>query len=205
MNDDPLIRKNQRTGIAVLLCVLAMAALSFAAVPLYSLFCRVTGFDGTTQVAQTLPDKVLERSITVKFDAGTGRGMPWDFAPERREISLKIGERGLIAYKAKNLTDEAIVGTAVYNVMPLKAGKYFHKVQCFCFNEQTLGPHQEASLPVMFYVDPSLDEDPGMADVTAITLSYTFFRAESEELDRAMEAFYNAEDKSKAAPGGADF
>lgn len=202
MNDDDLIRKNQRTGLVVLIAVFAMVGLSFAAVPLYSLFCKVTGYDGTVQISQVLPDKVLDRAMTIKFDAGVARGMPWHFAPEQREITLKIGERGLIAYSAKNLTGEPVTGTAVYNVMPLKVGKYFHKVQCFCFNEQSLGPGEEASLPVMFYVDPALDEDPGMADVTAITLSYTFFKTDSAELDKAMEAFYNSENP---APAGANF
>lgn len=199
MNDDQLIRRNQRTGLLVLATVMGMAALSFAAVPLYSLFCRVTGFGGTTQVAEVLPDIILDRTVTIKFDSGIARGLNWEFAPERREITLKIGERGLITYHAKNPGTEAVTGVALYNVTPLKAGKYFHKVECFCFGEQTLAPGQDATLPVMFYVDPALDNDPGMADVTAITLSYTFFRAESEDLDRAMDEFYNSENPAPKA------
>lgn len=188
-----LIRKNQRMGLAVVVVVAVMVGVSFAAVPLYNLFCRVTGFGGTTQVSQSLPDHILDREVVIKFNASTARDMLWQFTPEQREITVKIGQKGLTAFRAYNPSDKTSVGTAIYNVTPLKAGKYFHKIQCFCFDEQVLEPHQLASMPVMFYVDPSMDEDPDMRDVHTITLSYTFFNAASSALESAMEGFYNQE------------
>lgn len=186
-----LTLKNRRLGLVLLAVMIGMGALSFAVVPLYDMFCRVTGYDGTTQVAKKLPDTVLDRTITIKFSANTNAHLPWIFKPENREIEVKLGQKGLTAFYAKNKSNKPVTGTAVYNVTPLKAGKYFNKVQCFCFGEQTLEAGQEASMPVMFFVDPAMNDDPDMDDVEAITLSYTFFKAESEELDRAMEAFYN--------------
>ncbi len=168
-----------------------MLALSFASVPLYSLFCKITGFDGTTQTAAALPGIVLDRRITVKFNADTGRGLDWDFRPEMREIDVRLGEKGLTAFQARNRGNKAAGATALYNVTPYKAGKYFHKIQCFCFDEQTLAAGEDVSMPVLFFVDPSLDEDPDMDDVKTITLSYTFYRAESNELEDALDAFYN--------------
>lgn len=190
-NDQDLVRKNARTGLIVIAVVFGMIGLSFASVPLYNLFCRVTGFGGTTQVSDALPGQVLERTVTIKFNSEAARDMPWDFRPEMREINVKLGARGLTAFHAVNKASEPVTGTAIYNVTPLKAGKYFHKIQCFCFDEQTLAPHEEISMPVMFYVDPKMNEDPNMDDVKAITLSYTFFRAESKALDDAIEGFYN--------------
>lgn len=190
-NHAEMTRKNARMGLAILAVVLGMAALAYASVPLYDLFCRVTGFGGTTQIAETLPDTVLERRITVQFNADTGRNLPWNFKPEQRAIEVQLGQKGLTAFIAHNRNPKPTTGTAVYNVTPLKAGKYFHKVQCFCFDEQTLAPGQEVSMPVMFYIDPKMDEDDNMKDVKTITLSYTFYRAESEELEDALEGFYN--------------
>jgi cytochrome c oxidase assembly protein subunit 11 len=186
-----LIRKNARTGLAVFAAFLFMVGLSFASVPLYNLFCRMTGFDGTTRTAETLPDKVLDRVVTVKFNASTSREMVWDFKPELREIDVRLGEKGLAAFHAKNRSNKATAGTAIYNVTPFKAGKYFHKIQCFCFDEQALQPGQDVSMPVMFFVDPAMNDDPDMEDVTAITLSYTFYPVESKELEDALDAFYN--------------
>lgn len=187
-----LVRKNARMGLMVAGVILAMLALSFAAVPMYSLFCRVTGFGGTTQTAQSLPGHVLERTVRVQFNADTNRNLPWQFRPEQRAVTVRLGERGLAAFEAYNKTTKPTAGTAVYNVTPLKAGQYFHKIQCFCFDEQVLEPGQRVSMPVMFYVDPALDKDPNMNDVQTITLSYTFFPADSKTLDDALEAFYNA-------------
>ena len=191
MTDQDLIDKNRRTGFIVLGVVVAMIGLAFASVPAYRLFCQVTGFGGTTQVAQSLPGVVLDRSVTVKFNADTARGMPWAFEPEMREIEVRLGERGLTSYKARSNAQKPTAGTAIYNVTPLKAGKYFHKIQCFCFDEQILQPAQQVNMPVLFYVDPAMAEDPNMSDVKHITLSYTFYEAESETLDRALEAYYN--------------
>ncbi|MFK7839459.1 MAG: cytochrome c oxidase assembly protein [Bdellovibrionales bacterium] len=186
-------RKNARLGLTILGLVVGMIALSYAFVPLYNLFCRVTGFAGTTQVATELPDVILDREVTVKFNAETNRNLPWDFKPEQREITVKLGQRGLTAYSAYNKAMTPTGGTAVYNVTPLKVGKYFHKIQCFCFDEQILSPKEYVDMPVMFYIDPAMNDDPLMQDIDTITLSYTFFTAQSEELDQAMEAFYNDE------------
>lgn len=188
-----LNKKNARVGLVVFCVVAGMVGLSFGSVPLYNLFCSVTGFGGTTQISETLPDNILNRSVTVKFNADTARGMPWEFEPEMREIDVKLGERGLTAYRARNKMPVATSGTAIYNVTPLKAGKYFHKIQCFCFDEQTLKGGEEVSMPVLFYVDPKMNEDPNMDDVKAITLSYTFFKAETKALEDALEGFYNDE------------
>jgi cytochrome c oxidase assembly protein subunit 11 len=186
-----LIRKNARTGLAVVVAVLVMAGLSFAAVPMYDLFCRMTGFDGTTQKAEALPDTILDRTITVQFNAETGRNMMWDFKPEMREIKVKLGEKGITAFHARNSAAKPTAGTAIYNVTPLKAGKYFQKIQCFCFDEQVLQPGQDVSMPVLFFVDPKMNDDPNMDDVTTINLSYTFYPAESKDLEDALEGFYN--------------
>jgi cytochrome c oxidase assembly protein subunit 11 len=189
-----LIRKNARTGLAVFAVIIGMTALSFASVPLYDLFCRVTGFNGTGQSSTSFPETVLDRTVTIKFNADTGRGLFWDFKPEIREIEVKLGQKGLTAFHTTNRADTPVTGTAIYNVTPLKAGKYFHKVQCFCFDEQTLEAKQSVSMPVMFYIDPAMNDDPDMADVQTITLSYTFYKAESNELEDALEAFYNEPD-----------
>ena len=191
-NQEELVRKNARTGLMVLAVVIGMITLAFASVPLYDLFCRVTGFSGTTQVAASLPDRVLDRKITIKFNADTGRDMPWKFSPDMREIKINVGERGITSYTAQNPMDKAVSGTAIYNVTPLKVGQYFHKIQCFCFDKQTLNAGQKVNMPVLFFVDPSIADDPNMDDVTTITLSYTFFKSDTEELESALEGFYNS-------------
>lgn len=188
---EDMTRKNARMGLTVLAVVIGMLGLSYASVPLYNLFCRVTGFGGTTQIAQTLPGEILDRTVTVKFNAQTNKNLTWNFKPEQREITVQLGQRGLTAFSATNMLSKASTGTALYNVTPLKAGKYFHKIQCFCFDEQTLGPKEHMDMPVMFYVDPAMNDDPSMNDVKTITLSYTFFKVETKELDSALEAFYN--------------
>ncbi|MFP4313930.1 MAG: cytochrome c oxidase assembly protein [Alphaproteobacteria bacterium] len=190
-NHDELVRKNARTGLMVLAIVLAMVSLAFASVPLYDLFCRVTGFSGTTQVSAQLPDTILDREVTVKFNADKGRAMPWNFSPDIRQVDVRIGERGIASFTAGNPSSESVTGTAIYNVTPLKVGKYFHKIQCFCFDRQTLNPGEEMAMPVLFYVDPAIADDPSMDDVTTITLSYTFYKSDTEELESALEGFYN--------------
>lgn len=190
-NHDDLVRKNARTGLIVLAVVIGMVGLAFASVPLYDMFCRVTGFSGTTQVAQSLPDTILDRTVTVKFNADIGRNFPWSFKPDMREIEVRLGERGITSYTAINKADEAVAGTAIYGVTPLKAGKYFHKIQCFCFDKQTLNAREKANMPVLFFVDPKMNDDPNMDDVSVITLSYTFYKSDTEELESALEGFYN--------------
>ncbi|MCB1532788.1 MAG: cytochrome c oxidase assembly protein [Alphaproteobacteria bacterium] len=188
-----LAKKNARIGITVLVVVAGMVGLSFASVPLYTMFCKVTGYGGTTQVSDALPDNVVDRTVTVKFNAETARGMPWDFTPDMREIKVRLGERGLTSFSARNKRPTPTTGTAIYNVTPLKAGKYFHKIQCFCFDEQTLQGGEQVSMPVLFFVDPSMNDDPNMDDVKVITLSYTFFETQSKALEDALEGFYNDE------------
>ncbi|HTK83527.1 MAG TPA: cytochrome c oxidase assembly protein [Patescibacteria group bacterium] len=186
-------QKNRRTVSTVLLVVAVMVGLSFASVPLYRLFCGATGFNGTTGVAKTGPaqDKIVDRIIKVRFVGNVARDVPWRFAPQQQEIAVKPGQTVKIAYNAENLSDATIDGTAVHNVTPLKAGYYFKKTQCFCFTDQVLKPHEKAVLPVVFFIDPALDKDHAMDDVTTITLSYTFFNKGSSDLDKTMEDFYN--------------
>ena len=184
-------QKNTHTVLTVFFVVIFMVALSFAAVPAYRLFCQVTGFGGTPQISESLPNVTIDRNITVKFNADTNAKLPWQFKPEQREIQVKLGQRGITAYHAQNVAQIPVTGTAIYNVTPLKAGKYFHKIQCFCFEEQTLNPGEDIDMPVLFYVDPALNDDPNMQDITTITLSYTFFPADSKALEDALEAYYN--------------
>jgi len=183
--------KNTKTISFVFLFVAVMIGVAFASVPLYRMFCQITGFGGTTMLSDKLPDTILDRDITIKFDTNTSRNINWAFRPEKRQEVLKVGQQGLISFMAKNKGAAPSAGTAVYNVTPNKAGQYFHKTQCFCFDEQMLQPGEEMPMPVVFYIDPSIADDPEMDDVKTITLSYTFFPAESEELDKALEAFYN--------------
>ncbi len=192
-NNQELTLKNKRLGLIVLAIVIAMIGLSFAAIPLYSLFCSVTGFGGTTQTADTLPSEaqIIDREITINFTSNTNPKLPWDFKPEQRSIAIKLGQRGLTAFSAKNKANHPTTGTAIYNVTPLKAGKYFNKIQCFCFDEQTLQGGEQVSMPVMFYVDPKMADDRNMIDVKTITLSYTFFEVDTKALEDATEAFYN--------------
>jgi cytochrome c oxidase assembly protein subunit 11 len=183
--------KNKKILLLVFGVVFTMMCVTFASVPLYDLFCRVTGFGGTTQIATQFPDEILERQITVKFNANISDDLPWKFEPEQREVSTKLGEQTLVAYRAQNNAKEPTMGTAMYNVTPTKAGKYFQKIECFCFDEQVLKPGERVSMPVMFYVDPKMALDKNLDDVNNITLSYTFYKAESEALEQALEEFYN--------------
>ena len=162
-----------------------MVGLSFAAVPLYRLFCAVTGYGGTTQVAEAAPAQLSERSIQVRFDANVAAGMGWVFeAP--KPVELALGATGLVAYKGSNPTDRPILGTAIYNVVPLQAGVYFNKIQCFCFTEQLLMPGEEKEFPVTFFVHPAIEEDPNLNGVTTITLSYTFYDKGPVALEQYM-------------------
>lgn len=190
---ESLAKKNQKTALIAFSIVIGMIGMAFASVPLYDMFCRVTGFGGTTQVSESAPEEnaVLDRMVKVNFMTSTHRDMPWHFGAERRSVRLNIGRDALINFKARNPTDTPIVGTAIYNVTPLKAGKYFYKTQCFCFDRQVLNPGQSVNMPVVFYIDPAMDEDPNMQDVEVITLSYTFFQSDSQALETAMENLEN--------------
>ncbi len=170
-------RRNARTGLVLTGIVAGMIGLSFASVPLYRLFCQVTGYGGTTQVAEAPPGAVAERVIKVRFNADTAPELPWYFKPVQREIALKVGESGLAYFRARNLAAVAVTGTSTFNVTPFKAAQYFNKVQCFCFTEQRLEVGQELDMAVSFFIDPEILSDRNLDEVGTITLSYTFFRA----------------------------
>ncbi|MFC5359763.1 cytochrome c oxidase assembly protein [Azospirillum himalayense] len=187
-SDKGLRRKNRLFMAGLLGLVFGMVGLAYASVPLYALFCQVTGFGGTTQRADAAPARQVDRVIKVRFNADVNQSLPWRFKPEQKELTVKLGEMGLAAYQAANRVDRPTVGTALYNVTPDKVGKYFNKIECFCFTEQVLEPGQSVDMPVAFFVDPALADDPAMEDVTTITLSYTFFRAKDETQVLAQHA-----------------
>ncbi len=171
----------RKTVAALTGVVLVMGAMGWAAIPLYNWFCAVTGYGGTTNVAEAGSDEVLDRTIKVRFDANTEAGMPWEFRPVEREMELKIGEDGLAYYEAYNPTDKPVAGQAGYNVAPFSAGSYFSKVQCFCFTEQVLQPGERVEMPVYFYVDPEIVNDRDAKHTKTITLSYTFYQIDLPE------------------------
>ena len=167
-----------------------MAGVSFAAVPLYRMFCQWTGYDGTPRLDGARAPGGTGASIEVRFDANTSPGLPWRFTPDRGTVTIPLGENELASYTGRNQADRPVTGVATYNVTPEKAAKYFHKTACFCFDEQTLQPQQQTSFPLSFWVDPEIRNDPDTRDVRSITLSYTFFRslddaARNSPLDRA--------------------
>ncbi len=174
-------QKNKATAVVLFSIAGGMVGLAFAAVPLYQLFCQVTGFGGTPKAATAAPSTISAKTITVRFDANVNPALPWAFAPMRRQVRVRAGEPMQVNYKAKNLSDGPVTGTATFNVTPYKAGKYFSKIDCFCFTEQRLAGGQEALMGVQFFVDPEIFNDPNARDVKTITLSYTFFRAREEK------------------------
>ncbi len=163
------------TAAACAVFVAAMVGAAFAAVPLYQVFCQVTGYGGTTQRADSAPETTLDRVITVRFDANVGNGLGWSFRPAQREVRVKLGEIGEAAYVAENRTRLPSSGSAVFNVTPGEAGVYFNKIACFCFSEQTLAAGEKVDMPVTFFVDPALADDPDLKTIDTITLSYTFY------------------------------
>ena len=182
MNEAQKRRNRLTAGIAVGI-VVGMVGLAYASVPLYRLFCQVTGYGGTPKIAESAPATAGERVIAVRFNADTGAGMPWDFRPAAREVKVRVGEPALAFYEARNPTGRPVSGQASYNVTPLKAGAYFNKVDCFCFTEQRLAAGQSVDMPVSFFIDPAIAEDPNLDDVKTITLSYVFFRLEEDETE----------------------
>jgi cytochrome c oxidase assembly protein subunit 11 len=167
-------------GIAAAV-VLGMTGMAFAAVPLYEAFCKVTGYGGTTQEASAAPSTVLDRTIEIRFDANTAPDLPVEFAPKQMSETLRIGETGLAFYRVRNLSDQPIIARATYNVTPHVAGQYFAKLECFCFQDQTIAAGAEADLPVVFFVDPEIVSDPDTSEIGTLTLSYTFFRSTSPQ------------------------
>ena len=182
-------RRSTITALGLTGIVVAMLGISFWSPTLYRLFCQATGFAGTPKTENVAhADRMAATEVTVRFDANVNSALPWRFMPEQREVRVKLGEEVLIHYSAANRSDKPVTGTATFNVVPEKAAPYFSKLECFCFTEQTLAPGQTVSMPVVFYVDPGLAEDPTTNDVTAITLSYTFYRSENQPASPANTA-----------------
>ena len=168
----------QKTVLQLVGVILVMGSLAWASVPLYDWFCRVTGWGGATDVAEAAMDVPLEQTIKVRFDASKERGMPWEFKPVEREMEIRIGQEGLAFYEAYNPTDRPIAGTAAYNVAPFAGGAFFSKIQCFCFELQVLEPGERVLMPVSFFVEPEILDDPDGSGVSVITLSYTFYETD---------------------------
>ena len=175
-------RRNLRTAVLCFGLVFSMIAAAYAAVPLYRLFCETTGYGGIPQRSASAPGTRDERRMAVEFDANTGSGLPWTFAPAQRRLTVKLGEEAIAYYRAVNHSAKPVTGTAVFNVTPSLAGRYFSKIQCFCFIEQTLQPRQSVDMPVVFYVDPKIAADEDLAQLKTITLSYTFYPASKDKL-----------------------
>ena len=178
----PAPRQPRKVNLGLTAAVLAvfaagMVGMAFAAVPLYRIFCQVTGYGGTTRRAQAAPAQVLDRAVTVRFDGNVGNGLGWSFRPVQRDVTVKLGEVSTIEYMAENRTDKTETGTAAFNVAPDVVGAYFNKIACFCFTDQTLKPGEKTKLGVTFFVDPAYAEDPNLENITTITLSYTFYPA----------------------------
>ena len=183
----PRLQGKNRTLLQLVAVVVTMTSLSFAAVPFYSWFCAVTGYGGTPQRAEAAPDTILDQVVKIRFDASVDQNMPWSFKPVVRTMDLRIGETGLAFYEAHNPTDRVIAGTASFNVFPDTAGGYFTKIDCFCFSEQVLQPGETVQMPVSFFVDPAIVDDPDGKFVHEITLSYTFHQTPLPEDQAALE------------------
>lgn len=175
-----LAARNRRVMLAAALIALASLGMGFAAVPLYRLFCQVTGFGGTTQRADGLDGirPVLGKTLSIRFDSNVSHGLPWRFMPEQEVQTTTIGQKTMAIYTARNLSDKPVTGRAVFNVTPQQAGRYFTKIECFCFTQQTLQPGQEVRMPVIYYVDPAILRDKDNDGLQEITLSYTFYPVE---------------------------
>jgi cytochrome c oxidase assembly protein subunit 11 len=167
--------RNRRVALMAAGGFVFMLGMSFASVPLYDLFCRVTGYGGTTQVATKAPDRVTDRVFTVRFDANVAAGLGWRFEPEASEITLRAGEVKTVGYRVRNIQSQASTGIASFNVTPEQTGMYFNKIACFCFTEQTLQPGETRAEEVVFFIDPAMSEDKTLDSIQTITLSYTFF------------------------------
>ena len=172
-----LAEKNARTGMKMALLAIAMVGLAFASVPLYRIFCQVTGFGGTTMTAEAAPGAVAGE-IGVRFDANIDPALPWKFEPAER-VRIHPGQRTVVNYRATNLTARTTTGRAIFNVTPLQAGPYFSKIECFCFTEQTLKPGESVLMPVIFFVDPKIRDEESTSHIDEITLSYTFYPVEN--------------------------
>lgn len=164
-----------------------MVGLSFASVPLYRLFCKMTGYQGTTGVAKKAPDTISSREFVVEFNADVNADIPWSFHPKQQAVKVKVGQSFVAFYEAKNTSDKPVTGVAVYNVTPPLMGQYFQKVECFCFAEQLLEPNQSVTMPVSFFIDPAILKDKDLDGVEVVTLSYTFYKTKTDELKKAQD------------------
>jgi len=175
------LSRNARTGVIMFAIVFSMVGVAYASVPLYRLFCQLTGFNGTPQIAAgARAPGATARTISIRFDGNVDPHLPWTFRPEQPHITIPIGERNIAFYDARNASGVPVTGQAVFNVTPAQAGRYFTKIQCFCFTEQTLQPFQDVRMPVTFYVDPAILNDPDARDISEITLSYTFYKVDRQ-------------------------
>lgn len=199
MTGQNLHNKHRRVAIVMSGVALCMLGLAFASVPLYRMFCQATGFAGTTQRATKPSATTSNKIVTVRFDGNVSPGLAWEFAPVKRTIDVKLGESKLAVFKARNLSNETITGTASFNVAPEAAGAYFNKLQCFCFTEQTLKPGEEVEMPVTFYVDPEFGTARETRGITQITLSYTFF---PKEVEKPAVAVKRGSEKDAGTTGG---
>ena len=186
MSAADLKAKNRRVAIVIGTLFFAMIVLSFASVPLYRIFCQKTGYGGTPKIVAEGATHIVDRVFKVRFSANTHRDLPWHFRPLQHEIEVRAGESALAFYQVKNKSSQPLVGIATYNVTPEKAGKYFNKIDCFCFEEQTLPPGQVIDMPVQFFVDPEIVNDPRMAEIGTLTLSYTFFHAKDPNIPEIL-------------------
>ena len=176
-NQNNLKSQNKKVIFIITFIGMLMLSLSYAAVPLYDIFCRVTGFGGTTQIASSAPGSSGHPNINIRFESNITDSLNWDFYSKTKTVKIPMGEEKTIYYFAKNLSDEPIVGTATFNVTPAKAGQYFMKIDCFCFVEQLLNPGESMNMPVTFFIDPDLYKDENVQEVNEITLSYTFMKS----------------------------
>ena len=176
-NQNNLKAQNKKVIFIITFVGMLMLALSYAAVPLYDIFCRVTGFGGTTQIASSAPGSSGHPNINIRFESNITDSLNWDFYSKTKTVKIPMGEEKTIYYFAKNLSEEPIVGTATFNVTPAKAGQYFMKIDCFCFVEQLLNPGESMNMPVTFFIDPDLYKDENVQEVNEITLSYTFMKS----------------------------
>ncbi|MBM3545863.1 MAG: cytochrome c oxidase assembly protein [Alphaproteobacteria bacterium] len=177
---------NRRVAAMVGGVAVGMFALAYASVPLYQLFCQVTGYGGTTQRAEAAPDHTIDRWMTVSFNADVAPDLGWSFRPMERSVRVRVGEPMLVHYVAENIGREPVVGTATFNVQPSKIGAYFSKLECFCFTEQVLKPGEKVEMPVTFFIDPDMVKDRHLDNLGAVTLSYSFFRAKNQEGARTV-------------------
>ena len=181
-------RRHSILALSLVGLVAGMVGLSFASVPLYRVFCQVTGYGGVPQRAEKAPGEVLDRTVTIRFDGNVDRSLPWTFAPVQQTMDVKIGETALAFFKATNNSSVPVSGRAIFNVSPELAGRYFTKIECFCFKQQTLGAGQTVEMPVTFFVDPKFVDDEDTKDISEITLSYTFYRSDEPNSPAASAA-----------------